>query len=346
MINEIIRKYRKENNMTQEEMASRLGVTAPAVNKWESGASTPDISLLAPIARLLHITLDELLSFNENLTEKEVNNIVTEMYGILGSEAVDEYYQKMVDKVREYPNAENLIIQLTSLLTMRCLVLDAKERAKYDDWIQNNYENLVLSADETIRNSAIESLYGFYISRGRYEDAEKCLDNISPNNPDKKRKQATIYAGIGKYDEAYKMLEEVLLEKYQMMSVLLHEIQNVALKTKNYKKAEAIIEKASGLAELFDMGEYNKNVNSIELAVALKDAGKTLEIMDLLMSNIDTLTDYTKSDLFEHMTFNNQMQSAASMVISTMLKQWDEDDAYQFVRESAGWEEFKKKWIN
>ena len=97
---------------------------------------------------------------------------------------------------------------------------------------------------------------------------------------------------------------------------------------------------------IVDMGEYNKNVNSIELAVALKDAGKTLEIMDLLMSNIDTLTDYTKSDLFEHMTFNNQMQSAASMVISTMLKQWDEEDAYQFVRESAGWEEFKKKWIN
>ena len=43
-INEIIRKYRKEKNMTQEDMANRLGVTAPAVNKWESGASTPDIS--------------------------------------------------------------------------------------------------------------------------------------------------------------------------------------------------------------------------------------------------------------------------------------------------------------
>ena len=36
-IGEIIRKYRKEKNMTQEEMANRLGVTAPAVNKWERG---------------------------------------------------------------------------------------------------------------------------------------------------------------------------------------------------------------------------------------------------------------------------------------------------------------------
>lgn len=36
-IGEVIRKYRKQKNMTQEEMANRLGVTAPAVNKWENG---------------------------------------------------------------------------------------------------------------------------------------------------------------------------------------------------------------------------------------------------------------------------------------------------------------------
>ena len=38
-IGEVIRQYRKDKNMTQEEMAGRLGVTAPAVNKWERGVS-------------------------------------------------------------------------------------------------------------------------------------------------------------------------------------------------------------------------------------------------------------------------------------------------------------------
>ncbi|WP_148511407.1 helix-turn-helix domain-containing protein, partial [Hungatella hathewayi] len=55
---EVIRKYRKNKDMTQEEMAKRLGVTAPAVNKWENGNALPDITLLAPIARLLGITTD------------------------------------------------------------------------------------------------------------------------------------------------------------------------------------------------------------------------------------------------------------------------------------------------
>ena len=65
-IGSVIRKYRKECGLTQEEMAKRLGVTTPAVNKWENGNTNPDIELLAPIARLLHISLDTLLSFRKN----------------------------------------------------------------------------------------------------------------------------------------------------------------------------------------------------------------------------------------------------------------------------------------
>jgi len=38
-IGEVIRTYRKKLNLTQEEMANRLGVSAPAVNKWENGVS-------------------------------------------------------------------------------------------------------------------------------------------------------------------------------------------------------------------------------------------------------------------------------------------------------------------
>lgn len=38
-IGEVIRYYRKRKNLTQQEMANLLGVTAPAVNKWENGVS-------------------------------------------------------------------------------------------------------------------------------------------------------------------------------------------------------------------------------------------------------------------------------------------------------------------
>ena len=82
-LGQVIRKYRKNKNMTQEEMGGRLGVTAPAVNKWENGASMPDITLLAPIARLLGITTDILLSFREELTAEEIKELVYEADAML-----------------------------------------------------------------------------------------------------------------------------------------------------------------------------------------------------------------------------------------------------------------------
>ena len=78
-IGSVIKKYRKEIGITQEEMANRLGVTTPAVNKWENGNSNPDIELLAPIARLLHISLDTLLSFHETLSGAEIEEMIREM---------------------------------------------------------------------------------------------------------------------------------------------------------------------------------------------------------------------------------------------------------------------------
>ena len=78
-IGSVIKKYRKEIGITQEEMANRLGVTTPAVNKWENGNSNPDIGLLSPIARLLNISLDTRLSFHEKLTDAEIEKIIRKM---------------------------------------------------------------------------------------------------------------------------------------------------------------------------------------------------------------------------------------------------------------------------
>lgn len=78
-IGSVIKKYRKEIGITQEEMANRLGVTTPAVNKWENGNSNPDIGLLSPIARLLNISLDTRLSFHEKLTDAEIEEIIRKM---------------------------------------------------------------------------------------------------------------------------------------------------------------------------------------------------------------------------------------------------------------------------
>lgn len=52
---------RQNKNLTQEELAYRLGITPQALSKWERGVSFPDISMLADLARLLGVSSDFLL---------------------------------------------------------------------------------------------------------------------------------------------------------------------------------------------------------------------------------------------------------------------------------------------
>lgn len=61
-----ISKFRKAKGLTQEELASQLGVSSQAVSKWENDASCPDISLLPRLCKALGVSTDELLTGKSN----------------------------------------------------------------------------------------------------------------------------------------------------------------------------------------------------------------------------------------------------------------------------------------
>lgn len=73
-----INELRKKNNMTQEELASKLGVSAQAVSKWENDLACPDISLLQDLSKMFGITVDELLNGEyEKKDNSNKNDILT-----------------------------------------------------------------------------------------------------------------------------------------------------------------------------------------------------------------------------------------------------------------------------
>lgn len=56
-----ILELRKKKNVTQEDLAAELGVTAAAVSKWENGYTLPDVLMLCALADYFGVTTDELL---------------------------------------------------------------------------------------------------------------------------------------------------------------------------------------------------------------------------------------------------------------------------------------------
>lgn len=73
-IGKFIAKCRKEQSLTQEELADKLNITYKAVSKWECGKSLPDASIMLDLCNILKISVNDLLSGEKVGNDKYVNN--------------------------------------------------------------------------------------------------------------------------------------------------------------------------------------------------------------------------------------------------------------------------------
>lgn len=80
-IGSLIKKIRKENNLTQQDFAKKYGVTYQAVSKWENGKNIPDIALLKEICSDYNIDINELLDNNYKVKKKNIPLLI--LIGIL-----------------------------------------------------------------------------------------------------------------------------------------------------------------------------------------------------------------------------------------------------------------------
>lgn len=74
-LSENLKRIRKENNLSQEQLAEKLGVSRQAVSKWESGQSYPEMDKVIQICKTFNFNMDELM--NENVKEVRENKQAT-----------------------------------------------------------------------------------------------------------------------------------------------------------------------------------------------------------------------------------------------------------------------------
>ena len=67
-----IKQLREKQNLTQAELAERIGVSSKTISKWETAKGLPDISLLQPLAQALGISVIELMN-GQHITNKNIS---------------------------------------------------------------------------------------------------------------------------------------------------------------------------------------------------------------------------------------------------------------------------------
>ena len=160
---------RKQKNLTQEQLAEKLGVSNKTISKWETGANMPDISLLVNIAEIFNVSIPEIIN------------------GERKSEIMEKEAKKVAEAMSDYATAEKAVllkrVKVISIIGLVALIIGLiMESICYDSMIP---------IYESIKGICLGLGVGALVTMVLYTTG--ILEKIK----NKKSKQIKIVAGIG-----------------------------------------------------------------------------------------------------------------------------------------------------
>ena len=113
-IGKFLKELRKQNNMTQEQLGDRIGVTNKTVSRWETGNYMPPIESLRLLSDIYQISINEILA-GERLSE--------ENYKEAAEENIGSVLEKMDKKEKKFENTMISVMIITFVLTILIMFL-------------------------------------------------------------------------------------------------------------------------------------------------------------------------------------------------------------------------------
>ncbi len=132
-VGNFIRKLRKEKDLTQEQLAEKLGVTDKSVSRWENGKTMPDYGILKELCDTLGITINELVT-GERIAENKYQKVAEENLIEL---------RKQIDKKRKvFIKIEIICGIIVIAMFIGNMVLNY---IYGDNWDREQYSNIALT---------------------------------------------------------------------------------------------------------------------------------------------------------------------------------------------------------
>lgn len=345
--NTMVREKRKALGYTQEQVADYLGITAPAVHKWEKGATYPDITLLPALARLLKTDLNTLLCFQEELSEKEIALFLNRVSELSRSESFEAAFTLALEKTQEYPSNAALLHSLAMVLQGALMMtnLPPSQKETYDTQIASFYERVVECDDPKYSPLASYMLASKQINAKEYEKAQQLLDTLpEPNALDKRNLQAQLWLQTGKMEDAAKLLEHKLLANLQDTQALLTNLAKIAVQEGAQENAERLALCAQKEVALFGLWEYGGFVASLEIALARKEVAGSISTLRAMLAALLVPWDMAKSPICKHIVQKTEDKNLGAAFLSSVLQELECSPAYDFLREESDFEQLLQQY--
>lgn len=107
---------RREKELTQDDLASYIGVSKASVSKWETGQSYPDITFLPQLAAFFNISIDELMGYEPQMSKEDIRKLHLKLSADFTVKPFDEVLGDCRKIARKYFSCFPLLFQIGALL--------------------------------------------------------------------------------------------------------------------------------------------------------------------------------------------------------------------------------------
>lgn len=329
----IIRSRRLAAGLTQEQVATRLGISAPAVNKWERGVSYPDITLIPALARLLETDANTLLSFEADLTPEHNLAIQRETERLVREEGFEAGFAYAQEQLRIFPASDELAIVLTGYLDGALTLYQVPEPERWRGALDTTYERLAASSTSAVRDQAISLLVAQATARGDYECAQQLLDRLPSATVDKQAQQATLHMKQEHYEQAGRLWEARLTKAVGDCIAALAGLSEIALRRDAEGEAADIARRARPIAEACDLPRWMTGGVELRVAAAQQDADASMVLLEELVSSACDTAPAIRESPLHRLTGTADIAPFAQQVCTLILNEVATDPAYAYLRE-------------
>ncbi len=126
----ILIESRHKRGITQDELASYMGVSKAAVSKWETGTTYPDITLLPQLATYFNISIDELFGYEPQMTKEQIRDLYRKLAADFSTQPIEQVREQCREITRKYFSCFPLLYQIGSLYVNHSTLVEDKTAAK------------------------------------------------------------------------------------------------------------------------------------------------------------------------------------------------------------------------
>ena len=337
-INQIIRKKRKELSLTQEEVAEYLGVSTPAVNKWEKGSAYPDITILPALARLLKTDLNTLMSFKDDLTDIEIEKFVNELDIIAESKSYEEAFQTAINKIHQYPTCEKLIFYSVLYLEGALFLCGVSEQEKYRNTLKKFYERMSRSKDTEIQETAINMLISYNRNKGNFAKAEELINAIPASKIDREGQFAILYMSQKQYQDAKKIWEHRIINSITKIQTSLINMVEIALKEDRIDDAIFFADTYKIVSEQFEFPKWLCYNAHLAISLEKQDKADCLAILKEMLPAMKDEWNHKNCRLYKNINGSSATflsKKLADIILDELISK----DEFAFIRGNSEFDE-------